>query len=555
MCDSSIVDKSLCAKDSPNQGASIFFSISGYNAHDGMRIKWGGTVGLRGRRSKSSEKWRLVAIAVAIALFCYLASASAMAQRTGGGSHSDLIPFSLRSGAVEGWTQRGLAAADQTAYGDWRIKVEQPTIPEINTYARIKAVSIEGANTAEADRLQWIANARLGDLITYRNLVELLSELNAIQKERGEPFRAVYIPSQQFDDGELKIAVSSGRLTQLNIHGANPRQRADLHALARESLAVITEASLQQFADSAVEATGRSLTLIVSPAALSNGDVQIDLVLDARRSEIEFGFNNYAPIFVSRESINAELVVLNLLHAGDEITFAGSASVDLEQLRFYRFAYETPLFTNSARLALSAGRFELNPKIEFLQDIGFQLTSNFFASNLAIPLYQSQTFDIELTGEMRRRDVTRWINNRSARNVIWNAGFGGEIDINDERWGETNLFIRFQRTLDIFDATPQGSTTTLRKGLGPGENSWRINFKHVRTALPETELTIRFVRQSASGPLIGPEQCEYGGGPFGRGYDPTELAGDACFLVTAKLETHSGLFPTGQLDPPDLHCR
>ena len=41
--------------------------------------------------------------------------------------------------------------------------------------------------------------------------------------------------------------------------------------------------------------------------------------------------------------------------------------------------------------------------------------------------------------------------------------------------------------------------------------------------------------QYAASPLLVPEQCGYGGRVFGRAFDPSELLGDHCWMVSAEL--------------------
>ena len=45
--------------------------------------------------------------------------------------------------------------------------------------------------------------------------------------------------------------------------------------------------------------------------------------------------------------------------------------------------------------------------------------------------------------------------------------------------------------------------------------------------------------QYAFNSLLVPEQCGYGGGRFGRAYDPSELLGDSCWMRSPNCATTS----------------
>lgn len=457
------------------------------------------------------------------------------------------LPASLRFGAAQNWARRE-TSAPWGAAAKAIITIEATSAPELKGPVRFREVIFSGANSAEIEKMAAILRPRQGEWITQERLASLLALLNHAQTEAGRPLRIAHLPAQSFENGVFTVAVSEQSVARIEIRGANTQQSALLAALAQSSLGALTPANLWRLADAAVIELQQDVTLRVSPAGGAGVGATVEIIVDPAQWAFEFVLNNHAPIFVSRESISAELVGENIFRVGDELVLEGSATVDFQQSQFYRLGYETPLFDDRLTVSFGAGRFRLKPGVAFLRDIGFSLKSDFARAGIKAPLYRTDHYDLALNAGLTRRDIRRTIGVSVAENTIWNWELGASLDTLDRFGGDTEMALTVRHAIDIFDATPKTAATSLRTGVGPGETAWSIDMEHKRDFLLDTDFTLKIFRQTASGPLIGPDQCEYGGGPFGRGYDPIELAGDACMLIAGIIETPTDFLRFGEVD-------
>jgi hemolysin activation/secretion protein len=112
---------------------------------------------------------------------------------------------------------------------------------------------------------------------------------------------------------------------------------------------------------------------------------------------------------------------------------------------------------------------------------------------------------------------------------------GVDYDTTD-RWGGLLQATGSLRVgLDVFDATQSNDPKSSRLGASGEFIRLEGTVSRLQSFRSYLHLFTEIDAQIADGALLVSEQCGYGGGSIGRGFDPFEIAGDHCLKGLAEI--------------------
>jgi hemolysin activation/secretion protein len=173
--------------------------------------------------------------------------------------------------------------------------------------------------------------------------------------------------------------------------------------------------------------------------------------------------------------------------------------------------------------------------LALLSSIGFASSGATARLGVEHPLIRSRAENLQIdffaAGQWLGSDL---VASPNSRDHVYTLSAGGTYWRYDDS-GMTTLAAHLSQGLNIFDATTMTSLLRSRY-VGSGVYAaLNLNAARIQELGAGFEGALSASSQLASRPLLSSQECGYGGGVFGRGFDDSEMVGDVCALGSAEL--------------------
>ncbi len=233
-----------------------------------------------------------------------------------------------------------------------------------------------------------------------------------------------------------------------------------------------------------------------------------------------------------------------------EATIISDAAFD--ELRYGQISYKQPIGTEGTHFKLSLGNTVSKPgsTIETLDVKGDTST---FSAELTYPIIRSRRENLSTRAVFDLKNTDTEIGSAELyRDKVRSFTFGATYDKADG-WmgGGVNLAdVSFTAGVSALGAT---KAVDLKSRANADGHFGKVNFEASRTQnlIDTTKLYIAAAGQSSNEALLASEEFGFGGREFGRGYEFSEITGDAG--LAGKIELQHG-FTTGQQYVNDMQA-
>ena len=367
--------------------------------------------------------------------------------------------------------------------------------------------------------------------------------------QRGGWVASVQIPAQSIETGELTLQVVTARITEIRVRGAPGPYRDLLDARLQQlrGLDPLNQRDAERLLLLANDVPGLDVQLSLRPAGTQPGDVIGDLLITYRPFAVLFNAQNYNSRALGRETgyIRGELYGVTGL--SDVLYVGGSTTAD---------GREQIIAQAGWRVGLDGAGTTLEPRIVYAwsrPDLGalkLETETLITGFDLARPLVRSLNTNLSAVLGFDYVDQTTVVSTNAAAKTPLNLdklrilyfslqGSTGRRNPDASYAYLVRGELEVRKGLDIFDATPRGTTGT---GAIPSRVDGNSRATVVRADLSvEANLnrifsvTGRARGQWADDPLLNYEEFSLGNLTVGRGYDPGSNSGDKAVGVTAEL--------------------
>ena len=188
-------------------------------------------------------------------------------------------------------------------------------------------------------------------------------------------------------------------------------------------------------------------------------------------------------------------------------------------------------------LAIAGSLTDSEPGTELLRSIDFNSDGRSAVIEVTHPLIRSRSKNLRLSGLFEIADYESDFGAlRNTNDQLSVLRAGAAFDLRDRFNGTTLITARASKGLDLFNATVEGDAFKSRANGSGVFFSFAADVSRTQPVLDNFEVFAAAGGQVASRALLAPEECGYGGGAFGRGFDNFELSGENCLygLVEAR---------------------
>lgn len=411
-------------------------------------------------------------------------------------------------------------------------------------------ITITGMTAYSAQDIRRLYAPYLGQEISVATLFDIMAAIQNKYFQDGYALTRVTLPPQDIKGGIARIDVAEGYVGAIEIDPSMPNDfiTADaarrilamrpLNMMELERILLIMNALPRM-------GVGAILARVEQPDPENPNAVKLILRNEAVKETIAgLGFDNHGSVFTGPWQVSGYARGFGIGAAHSTLEVSTLVSTSLPEQKFAAIDYTMPVFGASGANLSFSGSLALTEPGSNLDILDIKGRSEFLSANISYPLiYQrAEVLKLDAGFDLRNAD-TDYLDELLYDDRLRVARVGAHYSASDSWYGVTLLDVRYARGLDILGARETGSEFLSRKD-GHSDFS-KMNFLAGRLqSLPrDFELYALINGQYAFDPLLSAEEFGFGGGTIGRGYNPSEIAGDSGIAGTLELRHNTGALP------------
>ena len=393
----------------------------------------------------------------------------------------------------------------------------------------LRRVSVSGDTAISHDRLVTAYQPYVGKKVSEADLIAMAGAVSDIYRAAGFHLSRAVVPPQDVKDGQLRLQVIEGSITDVALKGDGAEQfgirpmldavvaeRPALLATLERKLLLINGRPGVHIEDTALEEIGTA-----------SGRFRLVVYLKTWHLFTSVGVDNLGSSSVGPWQSYATAAFNSYLAPGDSLALNLSTTPgDPRQLAFARLSYEVPVGTDGARIGASGFYSEVWPgDIRRLFNDNTK-TESFEFHGSVVPL-QSQRSSLTLTAAMVFTNVTENdVFGPIYSDHIRTLSLTSDYRLQDGFGGNNYLTLNYRQGLDILGASHRDDDFLSRDDASGKFSALNFWFTRYQTLSDAWSLKFASAGQWASGPLFTSQQFYLGGVAFGRGYGSAEISGD-----------------------------
>ena len=395
----------------------------------------------------------------------------------------------------------------------------------------LKGVEFSGADGIAAAKLLPAYNGLIGQHVPIWTVCDIRDRATALLFAAGILAR-VEIPSQRIADGQLRLEVIEARIVSVHFHGdAGPAEAKIEDYLEHLRGLIPFDLNIaQRYLLLAAEVPGVQISAAIRPSPQGPGAVELDVTATRKVIDAAVNVQNLGSKTLGPWGGLARVDVNGLTPFGDRTTMVLYTTSDGHEQRLAQLIQEFRPGDDGLLVRASASYSLTSPGGDLKSS---QLNGDAVDALLTInyPLIRKQRENVNLIGgfeyvneETDQPGDSVLLDDR-LRIVFARAQADARGNFNGWAW-TAGGGLELRKGLEILNASPLGQTTLSHTGANPAAFVQRLDLHATVDPLPLLELYAAATAQDADTPLLTFEQLSIGNLTYGRGYDPSSVAGD-----------------------------
>lgn len=424
-----------------------------------------------------------------------------------------------------------------------RLRDVPPAEPELKTDAAfaVTRVVLDGVTSYPAGTFQTLLAGLEGRTVTLAEVNDVAGRITQRYRQAGFLLARTLVPAQRLEGGELHIRVIEGRVNQVKIQG--PTSRAmERYAQNIEQEVPIRGQTLERNLLLMNDLPGNEAHGTLSASQDREG-TDLDIANKPRRVEGFIGFDNRDSRYFGPWQGYGGIGINDLTGIGDQLSLRYGRSLEGDKMAFYEGQYELPVGGQGTMLSFLAQHND--GRADTWSVLNANSSGDTFAVRLTHPWVRSraETFKTSV--------AFSWYNGRSeyldepdlapsSDDRIRALRLGASWDYSDSHGGRNLLKGELSQGLDVLGASSEQRLNPSRTGGQTDFTRLQLDAQRIQDLgwiTPGLNLYLAISGQISFGDaLLTPEQFGVGGSQFGRGYDPSEIAGDNGLAGKVELQ-------------------
>ena len=419
-----------------------------------------------------------------------------------------------------------------------------PQIPEGAAEMRfvLNDVAVDGMTAyTDADiRPLWAAYD--GREISVADLFAIMAALQEKYLRDGYTLTRVFIPNQDIKGGRARLVVVEGYVAAVELAGglAEGPVIADARGriLAMRPLNTVTLERLLLLLN---DLPGLNVSAILATLPDGTGlPGAVRVVLQKNEKTAPFArvtFDNYGSKFAGPYQARGEGVLPGVGFDYGALSLDMLAATSLPEQKFGSIRYEAPLFGISGVKMTFTGTIARTEPGSSLDVLDVRGRSKSYAARLSWAVIRQRSRNLTLDAEFEVKNSETDILGEELyddRQRIMTVG--GNFGFADGWRGYNLVDVRVAKGLDVLGMHPRGGAAALSRADGrPDFTRLNVALGRLQTLPRGLQLYAMATGQYTGVPLLSSEEFGFGGGQMGRGYNPSEIAGDRAAAISLEL--------------------
>lgn len=367
-----------------------------------------------------------------------------------------------------------------------------------------------------------------GKQVPLSVVFEIAGALQRRYREDGFLLARVVVPQQSVTDGIYKLQVVEGYIESVVVEGdaGAVMQRVEQYLQRVVGIRPIDSATLERYLLLANDLPGVSVAGLLQQGTDNVGSAS--LVVRAQRKSFDAvaWVNNRGSRFTGRSRAALAVAANSFLATGERTEILLSHTVTSQEQQYAQLRHQQSVGDDGLTWDIVASFGNSEPGLT-LEPLDAETRSSFVGAGLRYPVVRSRKANLWLSGGFDViSSVVELVNTEQSDDDLRVLHADVSYDFADPLGGRSQLDFGIRQGLSAFGASRDNDTTNSRPDgdsqfalVQAGASSYQRFFGDFGLAL---ELT----GQLAFNTLLADEEFRVGGERVGRGYDPSELAGE-----------------------------
>ena len=400
----------------------------------------------------------------------------------------------------------------------------------------LRDIAVEGAQQLPPETVEALTAPLLGREISLSDLYRLAARLSARYREAGFLLSQVIVPAQTVDDGRARLQAVEGFIDTVHLEGgtADERDLITRYAMKIRNTRPLTQAALERYMLLINDLPGIFAYATLAPSKDRFAAADLHIHLSERRFDAGLTVDNRGGRTLGTTRLIADLAAANVLGLHENTALKAVASPGGE-LAFVSLRHDQQIGSEGGRLSLSLSTSRAEPDDQSFIPLDLETRSNGLEVGYSHPLIRSRSRNLYVRASLAGHDgEERVFGNRDREDHVRSVRLAMTYDFVD-RGGATSI-IDFEASqgLNALGASDNGDPLLTRSGGRVDYRKLNLFAARLQDIGRRWSLLTALSAQYAFDELLSSELYAFGGEPFGRGYDPSELVGD--HGAAAKVE-------------------
>jgi hemolysin activation/secretion protein len=389
----------------------------------------------------------------------------------------------------------------------------------------LESVSVEGVFAFAPEQIDAFFAPYTNKDISLDQVWEIANNITRLYRDEGYFLSRAYVPAQEIEDGNIRIRVIEGYIGDIDAE-ADVTEYKVVRALFQRLLQQkpIRASQLESFMLRLNDFPGKQYVGVLMP--IENGEegaVKLAVKMGETQGQGAISIDNSGSRFLGPYQATANYQ--DNVYALHKTNVFVSASLPWDELKYAGFRHTIPLAPDWAlelggSYVMAEPGASLEPNQIESQSLDIELNAHYQ------PIRQRShnlSFSAGINGKNTDSDV---LGSRFTRDRIRALELQMDYDTSDAWSGYNYINLYIRQGIGAFGASNEGDLLLSRAEADSDFTTTGFSYIRQQEIAQNWSFLAQAAGQWSDAPLFSAEEFGYGGGRFGRAYDPSEITGD-----------------------------
>ena len=405
----------------------------------------------------------------------------------------------------------------------------------------LRGLAIDGVTVYAEDAFKSLIEPKIGQEISLSDLYAIAEAITARYGDDGYILSQALVPAQRIENGVARIEVVEGVVDKIDFDGDVPADPALMARIAAHIRAEqpLTADALERYLLLLGDLPGYKVRGVLVPS-ITEGATDLLVEVDHTPVQGAVSIDNRGTRYIGPIQAQFATKLNNAIGLHESIGISIATAGQPDELKSFGASFEMPITTDGTNLNVSAGRAFVAPGHTLKpRDINSGVTS--FGIGVSQHLVRSRSTNFLVRADLDAKNVeTRENGDRTllSEDHLRAIHLGWRYELLDSLLTPAFSVVsgRVSQGLNAPGASDRGSAFASRTNGDPTYTKVNLEIQRLQTLGSGFNFLLAGAGQYSFSKLLSPEEFSIGGEEYGRGFDPSEFAGEHGIAGKTELQ-------------------